>query len=200
MPLNNICHNCFIIKLLFIQVRVLLHILHNYIDKIRSHAFMRRQENITSSYSLYTYPQRMWPNWIAPASHLNGPTTRLNSAAVQLDSTQFPLVGTDWLDSAEQLDRWVSILSRFLNCLGRYRGVPQQPQADQSLPFATPLAWHFYKYCWREMDTSPTLSISMMNWLLPAFFLTFFILAHFLKYSAQLNTFALRNMMNKEFV
>lgn len=42
---------------------------------------------------------------------------------------------------------------------------------------ATAMAWHFYKYLWREMDTSPMFTISMMNCFLATFFSTFFILA-----------------------
>lgn len=67
------------------------------------------------------------------------------------------------------LERWLTAQS----CL---------PQCAQAAPsrsitaLATALAWHFYKYWWREMDTSPMLTISMMNCFLAAFFFTFFIL------------------------
>lgn len=39
------------------------------------------------------------------------------------------------------------------------------------------VAWYFYKYEWREMDTSPLLTISMMNCFFALFFSAFFILA-----------------------
>lgn len=80
-------------------------------------------------------------------------------------------------DPEQRLEQWVTPQSCLL----------LRAQAAQSWSItasATALAWHFYKYQWREMDTSPML---MMNCFLAASHILYFATFSF-KYSVQLNT------------